>query len=199
MPNTKKVYISASIKGKSTTALEDGDTFINTFTGTGSSNSEDLAQAIKFAFISLTSPLIQNIDVYLNDSVTYKVKTVIEVTITLTVNLPDPDGDNARIKIPLTFSATSADLINNKLISFGPTQVVGYTSTSKLTSTSASILAELGILNLVLEELIPQLIYEITGVSNAGLGNSYCEQSSSDSCTVNCYNSSSGSSIYSIC
>ena len=197
MADILKTYIKASIKGTSTTPLDNNPPYIYTFTGTGTSNSGDLAQALKFAFSSLISPLIENIDPNLNPEVTYKVKTIIEVIITMTVKLPDPDGDNAFIIIPFTFPASSADLPNSNEIEFGSTQVAGATYTNPLTSTSASILAELGVLNLVLQKLIPQLIYEITGIGNAGLEASYCQESS-DGCSITCSNYN-GSNIFSTC
>ena len=166
----KKTYVIASFEGKSTTPLDNDPPYIYTFTGTGTSSGNDLSSALKFAFSSLISPLIENIDPNLNSEVTYKVKTIIEVIITMTVKLPDPDGDNAFIIIPFTFPASSNDLPNSIKIEYDSTQVVGATSSNPLTPTSASILAELGVLNLVLQKLIPQLIYEITGVGSGGLG-----------------------------
>ena len=170
MADILKFYVFASFEGKSITPLDNDPPFVNTFSGSSSSNGNNLPSALKFAFSSLISPLIENIDPNLNPEVTYKVKTIIEVIITMTVKFPDPDGDNAYIKIPFTFPASSADLPNSKKIRYGPTQVAGATSTANLTPTSASILAELGVLNLVLQELIPQLIYEINGIAYAGLG-----------------------------
>ena len=173
MADILKFYVIASFQGKSITPLDNDPPFVNTFTGSGTSNGNDLPSALKFAFSSLISPLIENIDPNLNSVVTYKVKTIIEVIITMTVKLPDPDGDNAFIIIPFTFPASSNDLPNSKEIEYGSTQVVGSTSQSALTPISASILAELGVLNLVLQKLIPQLSYEITGVGTGGLGYSY--------------------------
>ena len=172
-----KAYVKALFEGKSTTELENGFTFINTFTGTGSSSGNDLPSALKFAFNSLISPLIENIDPDLNPEVTYKVKTIIEVTISLTVKLQDPNGDNAFIIIPFTFPASSNGLSNHKQVEYGVAYPVGSTSQSALTSTSASILAELGVLNLVLQKLIPQLSYELTGVGSGALGYSYDDAS----------------------
>ena len=169
----KKTYVIASFEGKSTTSLDNDPPYIYTFSGSSSSNGNNLPSALKFAFSSLISPLIENIDPNLNSVVTYKVKTIIEVIITMTVKFPDPDGDNAFIIIPFTFPAFSNGLQNYYTVLYGNTQVVGLTSTGELTPTSASILAELGVLNLVLQELIPQLIYEINGVAFAGLGYKY--------------------------
>ena len=105
----------------------------------------------------------------------------------MTVKFPDPDGDNAFIIIPFTFTAYSDGLINDTPVLYANTRVASGTNTQELTPTSASILAELGVLNLLLQELIPQLIYEITGVSHAGLGYNYDDCDNNGKCCSKYY------------
>jgi hypothetical protein len=141
----------------------DDDDVSLSFTSSGSSTGNTLTEAFLSLFESLIQPLLTNLDPNLNPGEMNPVTSVIKALLNITVTVPDKDGDGF-IKIPIIFSIDTSTI--QPPFYSGGTTVLGSTSATASTPTSASFAATLGLLKQQLNNLTPELVAQVEAVQN---------------------------------
>ena len=133
----------------------------STFSSSGSATGNTLTEAFLSLFKSLIEPLIISLDPNLNPGEMNPVTSVIKALLNITVIVPNKDLDEWTT-IPIDFKIDTSTI--QPPFNLGITTVVGKTSASALTSTSASFGANLGLLKQQLNNLIPKLEPQVEAV-----------------------------------